>query len=437
LFARRSFVGQEKFLLKIRPILLTQRPGVARVLDQMLRYPAIQLDTATKLLAATLNPEKYEDQRSQAEETMVLEELGIGKVDHSFSGLPRFVRPVLSGTETSVELGYRLAGEKMHDEQLTKLLVQSMRNQNIVSWGNTELTSETEHIFNGQWFSAHGFSWLRPIVSFKKNEDPVPCPVVFDVRANAATLADVQAFVARIKQAGYRPRSSLRLLGVMGARFFETDAWDFGKKSGLVLINFHEQIGDAALDALAAIDQLVSAGPGAKNKRPDLLDMFTKLRNHPQAKELASIAFEAFTAAVIQADAWQGVHTNFAVKFQQGSLGTWRDVDVMGNRGDHYRAIECKAYGRDKALEVGDVTKFFKQTVPSYLKHFATVKPIKRFTAEIWTTGIVTGDCTDKLNELRLRLPKHHEFEIRGIQEIVVPNDIKSMKPLLDLIADL
>lgn len=437
LFARRSFVGQEKFLLQIRPILQEQRPGIARVLDQMLRYPGIHPDTVTKLLAATLEPKKHPDQRSVTDEMLVLEELGIGVIEYVDSGLPRFVRRLLLGTEESLALGYQLAGQKLLDEQLTKLLVQNLRNQNIISWGGTDLDSAVEHSYNGQWFSASGYSWLRPIVRFKQGQEPVACPAVFDVRANTATLADVQAFVTRIRNTGYRPRSKLRVLGIMGARFFEPDAFDFGKKSGLILVNFHEQIGDAALDALAAIDRIISAVPDGQAPRADFLELFTKLRHHPQVKELASIAFEAFTAAVIQADSWQDVHTNFAVKFQQGSLGTWRDVDVMGRQGDHHRAIECKAYAGDKPLELGDVTKFFKQTVPSYLKHFAPLKPVKRFTAEIWTTGIVTDECRAKLRELQARLPETHTYALRGIKEIEVPNDIKSMKPLLNFIADL
>ena len=40
---------------------------------------------------------------------------------------------------------------------------------------------------------------------------------------------------------------------------------------------------------------------------------------HPQAKELASLAFEGFTMAVAQADGWANVHANLSVRFGEPS----------------------------------------------------------------------------------------------------------------------
>jgi Holliday junction resolvase len=50
------------------------------------------------------------------------------------------------------------------------------------------------------------------------------------------------------------------------------------------------------------------------------------------------------------------VHTNFLVPFGREEQGSWREVDVMAEQGDHHLALECKAYGRDKPLTVEDVT---------------------------------------------------------------------------------
>lgn len=435
LYARKSYAGQERFLQQLRPLLL-KRPGICRVLDEMLRQPAIHEDTVVKLLAASLDPQKYPDQRSVGDEAKVLEELGIGKMDLSVNAKGRFVRPGIFETEESAKWGHQLAGRKLLDEQLTKLLVQQFKRQNIVSWG-FEAESDSEHVFNGQWFSAHDRCWLRPMVTTAKGHEPEPCPVVFDVRSTAASLADVQAFAARIKQAGYRPNSKLRILGVMGARYFEPNAFELGKKNGFVMVNFHEEIGDEALEALAAIDRIVSAEPASVAKRHDFIDLFTKLKHHPQAKQLAALAFECFTTSVVQAQSWSHVHTNFAIRFGDEKTGTWRDVDVMGQRGDHHLAIECKAHGRDKELSPDAVTKFFKQTVPSYLKHYSQQKKVLGLTAEIWTTGIVTDECKEKLAEFQRAASATHHYALRGSKDIEIPTTVKSLEQLLISIGDL
>lgn len=435
LYARHSFAGQERFLQQVRP-LLANRPGIARVLDEMLRSPAIHHDTVAKLLAATLDPEKYPDQRPIADELLVLAELGIGKVDTLGNTTPRLVRPAIHGKDESMAWGHRLAGRKLLDQQLTKLLLQTYKRQNVVSWGY-EPAADAEHQYNGQWFSAHGYCWLRPLVTVRKGAEPAPCPAVFDVRSTAARLADVEAFAARVKNAGYRPNSDLRILGIMAARFFEPDAFAKGKSLGFVMVNFHDEIGDEALEALAAVEKIVTASPETAAERPDFIDLFTKLRYHPQAKELASLAFEGFTAAVAQADGWANVHSNLAVRFGDEENGTWRDVDVSGQRGDHHLAIECKAYGRAKALEVGDVTKFFKQTVPSYLKRFSQTKKVTGLTAEIWTTGVVTDECKAKLAEIQADASSTHRYALRGAREIVIPTAVASLEKLLTSIANL
>ncbi len=420
---------------QVRP-LLAKRPGIARVLDEMLRSPAVHQDTVAKLLAATLDPEKYPDQRSLSGELLVLAELGIGKIDTSGNTTVRLVRPAIFGKEESAVWGHRLAGRKMLDQQLTKLLLQTFKRQNVVSWGY-EPEAGAEHGYNGQWFSAHGYCWLRPMLTTRKGEEPVPCPAVFDVRSTAAAVTDVEAFGARIKNAGYRPNSDLRILGIMAARYFEPGAFALGKSLGFVMVNFHEEIGDEALEALAAVERIVTAAPETAAARPDFIDLFTKLRYHPQAKELASLAFEGFTSAVVQAQGWANVHTNFLVRFGDEEKGTWRDVDVMGQRGDHHLAVECKAYARTKALEVGDVTKFFNQTVPSYLNHYSQVKKVIGLTAEIWTTGIITDDCKSKLAELQAAASPTHHYALRSAHEIEIPTTVRSLEKLLTSIADL
>jgi hypothetical protein len=343
---------------------------------------------------------------------------------------------VLLDTDESRKLGYELAGKQLLDQQLTSFLFRDFQKQNQIAWGSAS-SVDAEHIYNGQWFSAHGYSWLRPLRHFLEGT-AIPCPTVFDVRAEAASLADVEAFCARIKRAGDRPRSKLRLLGVMAARFFEPDAFVLGKEYGLILVNLQQSIGDEALETLAIIDKILAVEPTAvaPAATADFVDLFKKLRYHPQAKNLAGLAFESFSASVLQANGWSDVRTNLAVPFRRGTGATSRDVDVSGRQGDRYLIVECKAHAGTKPVERDDVLKFFDETAPSFLKYMAPRQPVKTLQAEFWTTGQVPAEYQELLEGFET---KHGIYEcvIRTADQIEIPNHISSMRPLLKCIAEL
>lgn len=394
----------------------------------MLKQPAIHLNTGKKLLAASrLNRPPF-GIPSFAAELRALEELGIARLDESGGGAPRLVRTVLHDTDESRKLGYALAGNELLDRQLTELLFHDFRKQNIVAWSPIP-DSATEQYFNDQWFSAHAFSKLRPVMRYEKGKPPVSCATVFDVRAGIAELADVEAFLARIRRAGDRPGSNLRILGVMGARYFEPDAFGLGKEQGLILINFQQAIGDEALEALAAVDRILSLAPGEapQGKQPDYGDLFQKLRHHPQVKAIAGLAFESLAACVLQADGWTDAKTGLSVPFGQTS----REIDVCVRRGDRFLLVECKAYAAKKDLPHDDILKFFTETVPAFRKDMASVRPVRELSAELWTTGKVTADNRATLNHIREKF-SDVEMAIKSAAEITIPNDIKSSRALLE-----
>ena len=77
---------------------------------------------------------------------------------------------------------------------------------------------------------------------------------------------------------------------------------------------------------------------------------------HPQAKELASLAFEGFTMAVAQADGWANVHSNLSVRFGEPSrahrafdLRTVPVGEAVGQGGLHTALGPSSATGRDPA----------------------------------------------------------------------------------------
>ena len=150
------------------------------------------------------------------------------------------IGPGLPDRDAFDELAARATESIREESLLARILADRLRRQNMFSWNRIELPDrETPYtIFNGQVFSTYGFSYLSPLVNWKKGTSkPTPCPVLIDVYQGACIPAQVDSFRQRIERATYRGRSQLRSLGIIAAKDFEQDAWKQARREGLVTIS--------------------------------------------------------------------------------------------------------------------------------------------------------------------------------------------------------
>jgi hypothetical protein len=406
LFTRADYWGTRDFCKKVADLIsTTERRGIARCLD------AISLDNlvlpvkAKRLLASPigeLSKARYPDYEAEVD---AMAELGI-TVHHRGTALEVLARQKLEHIpDFGRDFNSRLAQQRV-ETLLARVLVTHYRQQNLLSWNRYELADVHFGFvpFNGQPFTALGYSYAGSLATVKDGKT-VGCPVLFDVHAGRCRLFDAEAFGQRIKRATHRGQVAQRVMGVIAAKGFSKEAFEYARKQRMLTVDFRQLFGDQALEVMVLVEDLlgrlnVQAETGTSLRDlGQITALLEELKANPIVITIRSIAFEAFVCAVIQARGYHdcGIGKDVAYK------DTTRDVDVYGWRGDIARLIECKANNAGAELDEGDVRKFFTETVPSFLSWAReSGREIKKCKAQLWTTGKIGQRSQAEFNELRL-----------------------------------
>ena len=253
---------------------------------------------------------------------------------------------------------------------LARVLVDHMRQQNLLAWNRIEVPEPTTPytVFNNQVFTAWGFSYLSPLVYWKPHAStPTACPVVIDCYHDQCTPSHVASFAQRLQRVANRGTAQHRILGVIGARDFQRGAWDEARRKGFIVINFRQLFGEEALNVMAQIEELIRNVTGEREMTQqntsfgDFARQIRDLKTNPVVAILRAIGFEALTALLLRSQGYERVELGRIVPWEQAT----RDVDVFGMKGDELRIVECKACHRKKSISPGDVRKFFTETVPA------------------------------------------------------------------------
>jgi hypothetical protein len=429
LLARASFSGTPGFYEQAAERLKTTRPGLARCLDGLANEGVLNRVHAQRLIAAAVLQSDNATSPGFDAEVAALGELGVriaarGAPHEYLLGSNR--GPDAETDQRAIESLLKVRKECL----LARVLAGRLRKQNLLSWNGTELPRQGKGYvtFNGQVFTAYGFSHLAPLKRFnEKKKKWAPCPVLIDAFAGLCNLACVQSFLARADNATCWGKKRQQYLGVIAGREFHKEAWQEAKKAGLLTVNFLQMFGDEALDAMVVVERILgdlrvegTDGAAAQEFR-QFTEALEALKANPIVVDLCSIGFEVLTGLALRSEGWEGIVLGQDVPFLEDRT---RDVDVFGRRGDDLAMVECKAYHARKELGSAEVKKFFTETVPSCRTWWAKKekRPANRVRAEIWTSGAVGQDALKALQELPLR--GDIEAAING------PNDILQRLPL-------
>jgi hypothetical protein len=424
LFALAAFRKDKAFLGAIgKKLQAANRQALARCLSVLEQRPAVNKVDVLRLLAVSPTPATRQPQtltRMYNGELAALRELGVDVI-HPGTVLEALRSPVQPTPDADAAAA--VAAQNLRKEAIiARVLVDRMRQQNVLAWNGAEFPEPaTPYVeFNGQVFTASGFSYLSPLVRWKQNAGkPTPCPVLIDCYYDQCTLSQVASFVQRIQRVAHRGESRMGVLAVIAARDFTTEAWENARHNGFMAINLRQAFGSEALDVMAQIEGLiqhVNYGRESVSQEKEfdhLTDMIGELKVNPVVVSLRAIGFEILTGFALRSLGCEQVELGRSVPWQQ----TTREVDVFGMRGDELHIIECKAYHSKKSISPDEVRKFFTETVPA-LKRWLRInnRPFERCTAEIWTTGLKGKDAGDTL--YALARPSTDEWGIARIEEI-------------------
>lgn len=429
LFTTAAFRKSGRFLPALMPALeAAGRRGLARCVDAVVKKKVLHRVDAMRLLAVgPATPRKSASRSAYDDELRGIREIGLTVVypNHALEAL------CVAGAERSLGAEVAATSKRLRTELiLARVLIERMRQQNMLAWNQIEIP-EPENpyvVFNGQPFTATGFSYLSPLVRWQRGSaKPVACPVVIDCHHEMCSPAWVESLLQRMDRASHRGRVRQPMLGVVAATDFESAAFDLARKKGLVVCNMRQQFGNDALATMAELEDLLQGvvNPGSGTQASDLSSithLLDELKSNPVVSALRAIGFEALTGLIVRSQGYEQVELGRIVPYKQTS----RDVDVIGFKADEVRVVECKAYHGRKSVAPGEVTKFFTETVPACKEWLrATGRSFTKCTAEIWTTGRKGKDAGDTM--FRLKRPKGDEWAIRRIEEItpLLPHAIK------------
>lgn len=410
LFARSSFAGTREFYQAAQERLRSTRPGLARCLEGLAENQVLHKVHAQRLVGAAVQARDIASSPTFDASIRALSELGVRVASRGAAH-----EYLLGGDQEPSSETDRQALQELvtlrKESVLARLLVNRLRKQNLVSWSGSELPSrELGHVvFNGQVFTAVGFSFLAPLVRVNSTtRKATPCPVFIDTFAGLCRLGEVQAFVARADNARCWGKLRQPYLGVIAAREFDDIAWKEAKSRGLITVNLKQMFGEEALNAMAIVERILGdlkAGRGQDNaikEMREFTDALESLKSNPVVADLCAIGFELLTGLVLRAEGYEGVTLGQDVPFQGQRT---RDVDVFGNRGDDVIVVECKAHHERKELTREEVKKFFTETVPAFRAWWTKKqgRQPRKCTAQMWTSGQVGRDAEEMLQGLALK----------------------------------
>jgi len=249
--------------------------------------------------------------------------------------------------------------------------------------------------------------------------------VLYDVYPGECELDDVRSFLQRIDRATWRGENKQRSLGVIAARGFSPDAWNHARTHRLLTVNFRQSFGEEALRALEEADILMAqiATDGEKilsgGEVDNLTEILKELKTNDVVVTIRSIAFEILAALTMRDDGWEHVGLGRDVPFiDRDKNATTRDVDVYGSKKDDLWLVECKSIGEGKEVTDSEVSKFFEETVPAYLKwHHEQKEPLNECRAELWTTGKFSENALEFFNK-KLKVRKSVKAALRDTGSI-------------------
>lgn len=439
IFCWRSFWGSGEYHQQVASIIQGSRRGLHRVLLAVRESVALRPEVG-KLLAAPMTLRQGQPYPSFEEEVAALVDLGAVSIEGGGTALERLSDFRIAASQTSALAAKAQWAERTIATELARILADHLRRSNFLTWGSMPQKGVGAGIvpFNNLPFDHVGYSRMGPLLRFtKKSAMPSPTPVVFDVYAKPCPEYAVEAFIERMRRAGMNKTSRLPMVGIVAAPEFSKEAWSLAKNEGLMAVNLRTMFGDAALEAMAAIERLlgqagVSMDAAEEAKDSDvthLADVLQQASGSPIVADLRSFGFEVMTGLILSQKGWPSIELNSQHLFKkEEDRDINRELDVLGRRsaaGDELYAVECKAEHTAKPLSPDYVGKFFCETVPSMVRaERSKGRTPKEVIAEIWTTGQVGQEGRDALNNLSLPhyIKVARLLDAKAVGEMVPPS---------------
>jgi hypothetical protein len=280
-----------------------------------------------------------------------LSEIGIFKIDdhgdaeNSVSLLP--ATPGLADALKPSASRSRLLAEDI----LLVAVREWMRNLGLGSYNRVEIRSLGAQPQFGQFkWDVTAPSYVHPLVRYNKTKAN-PGFIVADVLLGQDIAAQHLHYFLKKNILMRSQRTTAPFLSFFIAEHFTKEAFDEGRKAGVILATTETLFGREVASGLAELIQVLNnAAQAVKGEPAQLEKLFSKLDAMKGAElNVRGALFELLFARCLSSEAWDIVFMNRLIK--DPGTGSFAEIDILAKRGKDVLVCECKGYSRNVVTE--------------------------------------------------------------------------------------
>ncbi len=251
--------------------------------------------------------------------------------------------------------------------------------------------------FGGYHWDLVGPSYVRPLASGTKT-GLKPGFVVADVILGKRLSSLELRYLVRKAQVLRSAPATRPFIAILVADDFAKEAWNAGRREGLVVATPSRLFGEAVARALSDLLRTLADAGAAATKDPtavwNLFDQLAKIEG--AAANLRGPLFEMIAGHLVHAHEGRSIEIGRIVRTAQHDQA---EIDVLATRQDSTLVIECKGRAGGHAEAVDTLKQWLEVKVPRIVRwirshdEYATLPCI----FEYWTTGTFSRDAADYL----------------------------------------
>lgn len=276
-------------------------------------------------------------------------------------------------------------------------------------------------------------SYIYPLVE-KTRTSANPGFVVSDVIYQTLEKSHIQYFIKKCRI--NRQLKKMRpFLGILVSERFSTEAFDFGKKEGLILttpeIIFGQEIADALKDLVNTLEQAAAFATTNPDKITQLFSSLSKLEG--AENNVKGALFELIVGHVVLNLYGTSIDIGVKVVAPDGKMA---EIDVRRVKGNHEVAVyECKSRPPKHEMSLNEVKMWFSERVPIIRKALLNEQRFQdmHMTFEYWTTGEYSSEALHFLEELKGSVKKY-SIDWKNGKEVLKATKNAKTKSMIDVL---
>jgi hypothetical protein len=246
-------------------------------------------------------------------------------------------------------------------------------------------------------------SYISAFITYE-NRQPLPGFIVADVSlGHTMSLAGVQYFINKCEK--LRAQKQRPSIAILVADWFDIDAFEAGRKRGLIFTTPRNLFGKDLADLLVELETLLDENASSAHRSDELLSELIAKSDTLSHLQGASVNLKAdiFELIVGNCITKKFGPVTYGRKFVDVNGGEC-EVDVLALQPNvAVTAVECKLKLTGTLVSVSEVERWFAEVVPALYKQFVQDKwyGTADYEFSMWTNSDFHPDALQKLEKFK------------------------------------